>query len=1245
MAAAAALRALAAAGAEFGPEALAWLLSITGAHGRARLCDASDRNIRWRASALLDGFLRAVGLTELPAELRTSCESILLARCSDRWAEVRQSACEALLASKHHTRQTLEALRTRGLTDCSAPVRAACVSAVCSSVDIDSHVILNASLDVAPRVRRALLFACPLQGRSELVLEKTWRLAVLRALGDRSRSVRLAAARCLAADLLSRAVVLNDLDVAAGSVPRMVAGLVTLVRGSEELEDLPIAKLLRCLDPVKSLEALEEATPARVLWARLALSLAAALREAPSAARVVPEVQECLGLLQDAQSLEDQHFKLCQWLHCALVCDMPADTAGRQRLAQAAAAAIQVLPVEMVANEMVQFGIYPRERLGHERVSSPSSNSLELAILLLRRVAADGASGQSAGQAATAQLWFSNLAAAIYENLKKDLDAATAQLLDRQEEMQQMQQELEERRWAEEANRLKLVKAARPDAMEKALQEASREVEELRLLRQSKCLRMVLLCDAWLCYGRGKKQRELLPVLQSVLQEEQSAAAQVGAIHAIALYASQSQEQALAHWDFFLGLLEVQLPLQQATSMRLVELSVLFISDAMLLHGAPKEKATLALARAATALEGRGRASLRAVLWDRLCCLAVYGALEGPAGAWLLGKALEVCCRQPGNESNEPPKKKRKQKDVSDAYTSLGQIPATHTDDSDPEDGDYDGSDSLEAVLRTRLLRFFATLPLMSRAHAAMLLQALGAFFGARLYDSKSAVLAAKLAARRLQGAKELLLVQGCEVNELQLQVLQIISAALLSAAYTDAKPLQDALGAALIACGAFDWEDFSHREAMRALLRDWNPNTSAKSVVVLLHQLHSPGRVSAECGHSFAQEALDAASDFRHDLAVLGIAQNVGIAVASARGAVLKRRIGYWQPPATPALTPARTPAVTPAPEAPEATDAEVEAEDTVERWEILDAGSVRRGLVPRGSGITLGRHASCEVCIPARAVSSRHCVLSCLAGSGKDSLLLRDLSVNGTYVNGIHVKSGEELGLSHGDVVSLASLDGPSFEVRLCRVKEARPPATPMRAKPEAVPEVLPSPAVGQKRPSLQGPKRRLRRKTKDPNFQAPKVDQAPGADEEDHKVSRKVPGQPVDEVQAEEPLEQVALAVVHAKEQAGGSRLVDLSSGKVHFLPAHGILSVGRREDCEVVIPRSVVSGRHVVLVCTELGVELEDVSSNGTFVNETQVPKGFSLPQRVGLRDGDHIFLAHRQGPAMLFLEGEAEDDEE
>lgn len=42
----------------------------------------------------------------------------------------------------------------------------------------------------------------------------------------------------------------------------------------------------------------------------------------------------------------------------------------------------------------------------------------------------------------------------------------------------------------------------------------------------------------------------------------------------------------------------------------------------------------------------------------------------------------------------------------------------------------------------------------------------------------------------------------------------------------------------------------------------------------------------------------------------------------------------------------------------------------------------------------------------------------------------------------------------------------------------------------------------------------------------------------------------------------------------------------------------------------------------------------------------VPKGFSLPQRIVLRDGDRIALAHRLGPSLLFLDVPQgrEDDE-
>lgn len=123
----------------------------------------------------------------------------------------------------------------------------------------------------------------------------------------------------------------------------------------------------------------------------------------------------------------------------------------------------------------------------------------------------------------------------------------------------------------------------------------------------------------------------------------------------------------------------------------------------------------------------------------------------------------------------------------------------------------------------------------------------------------------------------------------------------------------------------------------------------------------------------------------------------------------------------------------------------------------------------------------------------------------------------------------------------------------------------------------------------------------------------------------------------------LETVALSVVNVA--AGGAsesqasmppRLVDLHHGAVYTMPANGVLCLGRRPDCDVVIAGSLVSSRHCVLVCKFGAVTLEDTSSNGTYINDARVPKGTSVPQYIPLKDGDTICLASRCGPSFLFM---------
>ena len=97
----------------------------------------------------------------------------------------------------------------------------------------------------------------------------------------------------------------------------------------------------------------------------------------------------------------------------------------------------------------------------------------------------------------------------------------------------------------------------------------------------------------------------------------------------------------MQHWSFFLGLLEAA-DVTDPSSSRVAEISVLFLCDALLLYrleSSDTERAFKALAVAlAKALDGQ----LRAVLFDRICCMALRGVLDGALGAWLLGKTLEA---------------------------------------------------------------------------------------------------------------------------------------------------------------------------------------------------------------------------------------------------------------------------------------------------------------------------------------------------------------------------------------------------------------------------------------------------------------------------------------------------------------------------------------------------------------------------------------------------------------------------
>jgi len=103
----------------------------------------------------------------------------------------------------------------------------------------------------------------------------------------------------------------------------------------------------------------------------------------------------------------------------------------------------------------------------------------------------------------------------------------------------------------------------------------------------------------------------------------------------------------------------------------------------------------------------------------------------------------------------------------------------------------------------------------------------------------------------------------------------------------------------------------------------------------------------------------------------------------------------------------------------------------------------------------------------------------------------------------------------------------------------------------------------------------------------------------------------------------------------------RLVDLHTGAIHVLPNEGSLSIGRRADNSIVIPVPAVSGRHCNLICSDNSVEVEDVSTNGSYISNASAPRGQRLSQQTVLQHEDRLALAHCGGPALLFLAANSE----
>ena len=87
---------------------------------------------------------------------------------------------------------------------------------------------------------------------------------------------------------------------------------------------------------------------------------------------------------------------------------------------------------------------------------------------------------------------------------------------------------------------------------------------------------------------------------------------------------------------------------------------------------------------------------------------------------------------------------------------------------------------------------------------------------------------------------------------------------------------------------------------------------------------------------------------------------------------------------------------------------------------------------------------------------------------------------------------------------------------------------------------------------------------------------------------------------------------------------------------FVLAPGVTTIGRKQDCSIRIPLSVVSRRHAEIIHDANGITLRDLgASNGTFLNNRRIEKE-------SLEPGDQVII----GPVVFTVQinGEPSDDE-
>lgn len=89
------------------------------------------------------------------------------------------------------------------------------------------------------------------------------------------------------------------------------------------------------------------------------------------------------------------------------------------------------------------------------------------------------------------------------------------------------------------------------------------------------------------------------------------------------------------------------------------------------------------------------------------------------------------------------------------------------------------------------------------------------------------------------------------------------------------------------------------------------------------------------------------------------------------------------------------------------------------------------------------------------------------------------------------------------------------------------------------------------------------------------------------------------------------------------SSGGRLVSLVDGKEYAIPEEGI-TIGRDASADIVVPQTAVSRRHAQVIAGASGYVINDLSTNGVFVNGEKATSGQALSRADVIRVGTEEF---------------------